>query len=87
MIAAAITHIQKASTTPQSGHIALLEPFTERCDSLCGVAAVTVHVNTAERVVVQAVNNSTYMSRCAIAPLSHNMPNLGSGAAHLRLET
>ena len=53
-------HDQNASTAPQRGHVALFEPFTERCDSLCGVVAVTNLVNTAEIVLIQTASEHAY---------------------------
>ena len=49
-------HVQNASTAPQRGHVALFEPFTERCDALCGVGAAIVLAKTAETVVIQTAS-------------------------------
>ena len=68
VIATAITHVQKASTTPQSGHIALLKSLAENCDALGRVLAVAHAIGTAELVDVQAVNNSTHMIKCVTSP-------------------
>ena len=67
-------HVQNASTAPQRGHVALFEPFAERCDSLCGVAANTIQggvgalnaakvafIEATKSVVVQAASISASM--------------------------
>ena len=52
-------HVQNASTAPERGHVALFEPFTERCDSLCGVAAETA----AETVPIQTASEKAYKNQ------------------------
>ena len=61
----AITHVQKASTTPENGHIALLESLAESCDTLGGVGAVksapSMIPNEATKcIVVQAAKHRTH---------------------------